>query len=81
MSSTRVAEYLKTRARQMEISTAELSRRSQLSRQTVHRLLTADIAQAKIDTIVKISHALQLEPTDVMGIYFGRTIRTERQLH
>ncbi|CAA6823796.1 MAG: Unknown protein [uncultured Thiotrichaceae bacterium] len=81
MSADRVAEFLKDRARSLNLSQTELSRRSNLSRQTLYRLFSADISQAKISTIVKVSRALQVEPTDVMGIYFGRSIKTGSTIH
>ncbi len=81
MSAARVAEFLKDRAQSLNLSQTELSKRSKLSRQTLYRLFSADISQAKISTIVKVSRALQVEPTDVMGIYFGRSIKTGSTIH
>nr|CAA6808406.1 MAG: Unknown protein [uncultured Thiotrichaceae bacterium] len=77
MSAIQVAEFLKSRAQSLNLTHAEISRRSELSRQTLYRLFSADISQAKISTIVKISRALQVEPTDVMGIYFGRPVQSK----
>ena len=76
MSALDVAYYIKQRSKCLNLSTATAARLSGLSRQTWHKLLNAEIEEARLSTLVRVSETLHILPTVLIGLYFnGSTIQ------
>lgn len=72
MSKIDLAKVLQERISQLKLSKIEVAKGAGISRQTLYKLLNADIDEAKLSTIVKLSKVLQLHPMDLLRIYFNR---------
>lgn len=71
MSAKDLASYLEQRVRNLGLSKSEAARRADVSRQTWYRLLNAEINDAKLSTLIRLSEALETTPLHVLRIYFG----------
>ncbi len=70
MSSIDFANYLKNRMRILDMGPTEAARISGLTRQTWHKLLRAEVEEAKISTLRKLARALRTTPEHLLHIYF-----------
>ena len=70
MSAQELANYLKERLQEMGMSTTAAAEKSNLSRQTWHKLLRADITEAKLSTLIQVAETLETHPLSMMRIYF-----------
>lgn len=71
MSAFELADYLRTRLKSQKLTTTEAARRSGISRQTWHKLLRADISEARLSTLVKVAETLEAHPLSMLRIYFN----------
>lgn len=74
MSAFEVADYLRLRLRTMGMTTTEAARRSGISRQTWHKLLRADISEARLSTLVQVAETLETHPLSMLRIYFNDNV-------
>ncbi|WMP15874.1 helix-turn-helix domain-containing protein [Thiothrix lacustris] len=82
MSAKDLADYLGQRVARLGISKSEVARRADISRQTWYRLLSEDITDAKLSTMVRLAEALETTPMFLLNIYFGEeTSEDTRRLH
>ena len=72
MSSYDVANFLRKKARESNLTHTEITRSAGLSRQTWYKLLNGEVQEAKFSTLIRVSHALNIHPLDLMGLYFGQ---------
>lgn len=70
MSKVDLAKVLHERTLQLKLSKSDVAKGAGISRQTLYKILNADIHEAKLSTIVKLSQVLQLHPMDLLRIYF-----------
>ncbi len=77
MSAFDVADYLRVRLRALDLTTTEAARRSGISRQTWHKLLRADISEARLSTLTQVADTLETHPLSMLRIYFSG--REQRQ--
>lgn len=77
MSAFEVADYLRLRLRTLRLTTTEAARRSGISRQTWHKLLRADISEARLSTLVKVAETLEAHPLSMLRIYFNENLATQ----
>lgn len=70
MSSIDFANYLKNRMAALNMGPTKAAERSGLTRQAWHKLLNADVEEAKISTLCKLAKALQTTPEHLLHIYF-----------
>lgn len=73
MSATDLANYLDLRVKSLGLSKSEAARRADVSRQTWYRLLNAEIHDAKLSTLIRLSEALETTPLHILRIYFGES--------
>jgi len=71
MSKIDLANLLQKRIKQLKITKSELARNSGISRQTLYKLLNADVDEAKLSTLVKVSQVLKVHPMDLLRTYFS----------
>lgn len=71
MSSRDLADYLEQRVAMLGISRSEVARRADISRQTWYRLLSADLTDAKLSTIMRLAEALETPPLHLLRLYLG----------
>ena len=71
MSKLDLADLLSYQIEKININRSQLAKKAGISRQTLYKLLNAEIEEAKLSTLVKLSHALQLPPIDVMKVFFN----------
>lgn len=71
MSSKDLADYLGQRVARLGLSKSEVARRADISRQTWYRLLSADITDAKLSTMIRLAEALETTPMHLLRLYFG----------
>ncbi|WML92036.1 NBR1-Ig-like domain-containing protein [Thiothrix lacustris] len=82
MSALDVAEYLRLRLRALRMTTTEAAKRSGISRQTWHKLLRADIGEARLSTLVQVADTLETHPLSMLRIFFnGRELSQAMRLH
>lgn len=62
--------YIRRNARLQSLSLSQLAQRSQISRQTLYKIMEGD-TEAKISTIIRLSAILQVHPLDMMRAFFG----------
>lgn len=74
MSALDVAEYLRIRMKLMNMATTEASRRSDISRQTWHKLLRGEISDARLSTLVQVAETLEVPPMSLLRVYFDDSI-------
>lgn len=75
MSALDLAVYLRKRLQALELTTVEAAKRSGISRQTWQKLLAADIDEAKLSTLMKVSDTLEVHTLNMLKIYFhGKTL-------
>lgn len=72
MYSARLSRYLKGRTKELKLNNTEIAQKAGISRQTWYKLLNADIGEAKLSTIAKLSKALHVPPEDIISIYFRK---------
>lgn len=70
MSKVTLANLLQERTNQLDMSRTELASKAGISRQTLYKLLNAEIDEAKLSTLIKLSQVLMLHPMDLLRIYF-----------
>nr|CAA6829338.1 MAG: Unknown protein [uncultured Thiotrichaceae bacterium] len=71
MSKLDLADLLSCQIDKKNINRSQLAKQAGISRQTLYKLLNAEIEEAKLSTLVKLSYALQLPPIDVIGVFFN----------
>lgn len=71
MSALNLADYLRSRLRTLGLTTTEAAKRSGISRQTWHKLLRADISEARLSTLVQVAATLEAHPLSMLRIYFN----------
>lgn len=76
MSDKDLAGFLRCRMRELKLTNIDVARRAGLARQTWHRLLSGDIGEAKLSTLIRIANALETHPMQLVRIYF-----TSKQLN
>lgn len=71
MSKLDLAELLSFQIDKISINRSQLAKQARISRQTLYKLLNAEIEEAKLSTLVRLSHALHLSPVEVMKVFFN----------
>lgn len=74
MSKLDLANLLHQKTIQLKLTRSELASNAGISRQTLYKLLNAEIDEAKLSTLIKLSQALMLHPMDLLKIYFDGTM-------
>lgn len=75
MSALDLADYLRLRLRAMQMTTTEAAKRSGISRQTWHKLLRAEIGEARLSTLTQVADTLETHPLSMLRIFFsGREV-------
>lgn len=77
MSAVDLAHYMRDQLDAVGISVREASTRSGLSRQTWHKLLQADIEEAKVSTLIKVAKVLDTHILILLSVYFQRNTVTQ----
>ena len=72
MSALDLAHHLRAQLEALGMTITEASARSGISRQTWHRLLQADIDEAKLSTLVKVANVLETHVITLLTVYFQR---------
>lgn len=72
MSSANVADFLGAAVEASGLTREEISEKAHISRQTLYRVLKAEISEIKLSTMVGICNALKIDPLEILRIYFGR---------
>ncbi|OQX07775.1 MAG: hypothetical protein BWK73_27145 [Thiothrix lacustris] len=71
MSALDLADYLRLRLRALQMTTTEAAKRSGISRQTWHKLLRAEIGEARLSTLTQVADTLETHPLSMLRIFFG----------
>lgn len=71
MSAKDLANYLEQRVAMLGLSKSEAARRADISRQTWYRLLSAEVSDTKLSTVVSLAEALETTPIHLLRLYFG----------
>lgn len=75
MSAMDFAEYLRLRLRALRLTTTEAAKRSGISRQTWHKMLRAEIGEARLSTVIQMADTLETHPLSMLRIFFhGREL-------
>ena len=82
MSAEDLAIFLREKMGRQRITNTEMVRRTGISRRTWYRLLNADIEEAKLSTLIKLSNALDISVTQLVHLYFNKQplkVRSEKR--
>ena len=77
MSALDLAHYLRNQLDTLGITVTEASARSGISRQTWHKLLQADIDEAKLSTLINVANVLETPVITLLTVYFQRNFFME----
>ncbi|QLQ33913.1 MAG: helix-turn-helix domain-containing protein [Candidatus Thiothrix singaporensis] len=70
MSAIDLAKYVQARMEKLDLTVTSAAQRSGISRQTWHKLMRADIKEAKISTLIRVANALKITVPDLIEVYF-----------
>jgi DNA-binding Xre family transcriptional regulator len=70
MSALDLAQYVQSRTKALGLSVKEAANYSGISRQTWHKLMVADIREAKLSTLMAVATTLKTTTPDLLAIYF-----------
>ncbi|WP_298610210.1 helix-turn-helix transcriptional regulator [uncultured Thiothrix sp.] len=70
MSGIDLAGYIQERMDALGLSVTAAAERSGVSRQTWHKLMRADIQEAKLSTLMRVARTLETPAPDLLSIYF-----------
>jgi len=66
------ADFLRIRARELNLSHSEIARQSSIARQTWYRLLNSEIEEAKLSTLVSISRVLKVDVMQLIEMHLKK---------
>ena len=72
MTTTSFANYIREHIEKQELNISSTAVRAKISRQALHKILNGDIKQARLTTLIQLSHALNLHPLEFFRKYFER---------
>lgn len=70
MSSADLAGYIRRRLKTLGLTTVAAAEHSGISRQTWHKLLRAEVDEARLSTLVKVAGTLDTHPLNMLRVYF-----------
>ncbi|TXH68233.1 MAG: XRE family transcriptional regulator [Thiothrix sp.] len=70
MSGIDLAEYIQERMDTLGLSVTAAAERSGVSRQTWHKLMRADIQEAKLSTLMRVARTLETPAPTLLNLYF-----------
>lgn len=70
MSGIDLAEYIQERMDALHLSVTAAAERSGVSRQTWHKLMRADIQEAKLSTLMRVARTLETPAPHLLDLYF-----------
>jgi transcriptional regulator with XRE-family HTH domain len=70
MSSIDLAQYMQERMKTLHLTATSAAGQSGISRQTWHKLLNADIEEARLSTLIRVADVLKVHPLNMLRIYF-----------
>jgi transcriptional regulator with XRE-family HTH domain len=71
MTANDLGDYIRRRAYALDISLSETAKRAGLSRQALYKVLDERVAEAKLSTLIKLAHALNVHPLALMRRLFS----------
>lgn len=74
MSENDLAEYLRRRMRESDISQVSLARRAGISRQGLVKLLNGEVRGPSTETVRAIASALRVSPIYLLRLLFGKSV-------
>lgn len=70
MSGIDLAAYIQERMDALGLSVTAAAERSGVSRQTWHKLMRADIQEAKLSTLMRVARTLETPTPSLLDFYF-----------
>ncbi|EIJ35380.1 hypothetical protein [Thiothrix nivea] len=70
MSAIELAKYVQARMEMLDLNVTNAARKSGISRQTWHKLMRADIKEAKLSTLMGVSRTLKTTVPHLVEVYF-----------
>lgn len=70
MSAIELAKYVQARMEMLDLNVTSAARKSGISRQTWHKLMRADIKEAKLSTLMGVSKTLKTTVPHLVEVYF-----------
>ena len=70
MAAIEVSRYLEQVMVKAGSNKSSLARTAGISRNTLYRILSGDLEEIKITSIIRLAEALNIEPHAIMAIYF-----------
>ncbi len=70
MHKLEFSNLVKRLIQQNGLSKTALSTKAQISRTSLYKLLNGDVTEAKLSTIINLSHALEIPPLELLKPYF-----------
>lgn len=71
MSAIDLAAYIRARLNELKMTTTAAAKDSGISRQTWHKLLRADISEARLSTLAAVANTLDTQVLGMLRIYFN----------
>lgn len=71
MSASELADFINRQIRNLRLTRTEAAKRAGFSRETLNKLLRAEVAQPSTPTIVQLANALQVAPLYLLRVAYG----------
>lgn len=81
MSADDLAIFLRRKMGEQRSNNTDMVKQINISRRTWYRLLSADIEEAKLSTLIKLANALDVSTTQLVHIYFKDSATGARPDH
>ena len=75
MSGRRFSTSLNELIEQSNLTKTQLAERAGISRASLYNLLSGDVAEGKLSTLIRLSSALGVHPLDIIHPYFHKSMR------
>lgn len=66
MAATDFADYINRQIYELNLTKTEVAKRAGISRQALYKLLNMEVEEAKLSTFIRLAHALEVHPLDLI---------------
>jgi transcriptional regulator with XRE-family HTH domain len=69
--NNKFSNYLRIRARELNLSHTQIAQKSSIARQTWYRLLNSEVEEAKLSTLISVSKVLRVDVLDLIQMHIN----------
>lgn len=79
MGAESLTLFLRQQLRKQNLSSTEIAKRANISRQTWYNILNANIREVKLSTLISVGEALSVPPVKLLDIYFDGRVSAGKE--